>query len=184
MMKRNFGALAVLLFVCLIGTQVQATPVDLSTFTTDPGVAVNSGVVSFIEDINSAAIYLYNDTFLVANDASILSFDYALQLGPTDIDDYLVFNLNFTEVEQTFTTTVPGHFEIDLTPYRNQTISLAWGLIWGGDFSDEGTATAQVSNIDLAMPTAAVLEPSTLLLLGSGLAGLIGFSRSRKSQRS
>ncbi len=46
MMKRGSIVLAVLFLVCLIGTHVQATPVDLTTFSTDPGVAINNRVVT------------------------------------------------------------------------------------------------------------------------------------------
>ena len=116
--------------------------VDLNTFGTDPGVTVNSGIVSFTEDINYAAIYLYNDTFHVPSNATTLSFNYSLSLGLTDIGDSFTFELNYNPL-LVFTYdpsqgSPPGtpYFSIDLMPYRNQDISLAWGLLWGGDPND------------------------------------------------
>jgi hypothetical protein len=171
--------LTVLFLVCLMGTHVEAAPIDLGAFTTDPGVTVNSGIVSFSEDINYAAIYLYDDAFLVPNNATILSFNYDLILGQTDINDYLSFEIDFVPI-QTITTSGSGYFEVDLTSYRAQPISLAWGLIWGGEFDDQGTATATVSNIDLATQANSVPEPSVLLLLllgGSPLGLYLGLKR-------
>lgn len=150
---------------------------DLSTFTCDPlgPVSETGGVVTFIEDINYSAIYFYDDFFVVGNDATILSFDYNFQLGLNDYDDYLTFELDFSPELDVDTDITGGHFEIDLSSYQGSTVSLAWGLIWGGDW-DAGT-TASVYNIDLATQAAPVPEPCTLILMGSGLVGLFGLGR-------
>ena len=49
-----------------------------------------------------------------------------------------------------------------------------------GDGSAGGNAQAEVTNFQFTQTSAAVPEPSTLLLLGTGLIGLIGYGRRRK----
>ena len=140
-------------------------------------IVESSGTVSFTENFADAALYFYNDSFAVASNVTILSFDYAFTFGEFDSGDYLQFNINGNEEWYT-DVNGPGSFGIDLSSYQGQTISLDWGLIWNGD-GYAGT-TASVSNIDLA--TAPVPVPAPLFLLGSGLAGLL--VAKRKKQKS
>ena len=163
---------------CLLPVNAAVSaPLDLSTFTADPGVTESGGVVGFEEDFIYTAWYFYDDNFLVGDDASILSFDYDFQLGPSDADDFLRFDFNFTPELVVDTNITGGSFEFDLSPYRGTEVSLAWGLIWNGD-SEAGTS-ASVYNIDLTTSSIPIPEPSTIVLFGSGLIWFFGYGRKK-----
>jgi hypothetical protein len=183
-MTKVFKGILLAAFLVYSGAFAYAIPVDLSTFTAGPSVSVSSGTVTFTEDINYAAIYFFNDHFAVANDVTNLSFDYSFQKGNTDSNNYFQFefNYNFDPATLQVTSDGIGHFVFDLVPYRGMEVSLAWGLCWGGALDYSGTV-ATLSNIDLGttVPSPAS-EPFTLILLGSGLVGLIGLGRRRMSE--
>jgi len=161
-------------------SSAQAVPMDLSTFSvleSEVGsVTESGGMVSFAENYSDAALYFYDDFFYVDPLATTLSFDYDFTLGQFDMDDYLQFNVNYTE-EWYVDTSGTGHVEFDLTSYQGTTISIDWGLIWGGDW--DATTTGSIFNIDVA--TAPVPEPATMLLFGTGTAGLIVAKRKKRA---
>ena len=173
----------VFLFSLIFVGSIWAIPLDLSTFTADPGVTVDVSTSSatFTGDSTYLAWYLYNDTFSVPSNATSISFNYSLAYGPDNVDDYLVFDVNYAPQLQVLSPG-SGNFVFDLTSYQGTQISLDWGLLWGGtDYSAEGV-TANVSNIDVAVSSAApVPEPTTMLLLSAGLIGLAGVRRIRRS---
>jgi len=179
-MKKILLASTLFLFL-LCGATAFALPVDLSTFTAEDYVTESGGTVTFEESFDYAAIYFYDDSFLVPDDASTLSFEYELDLGDNDYDDYLTFEINYFE-DFYVDTEGPGSHSTDLSPYQGSTISLAWGLIWNGDL--EAGTTASLWNIDLARVDSSsgdpVPEPSTMLLMGIGLLGLVGCRRKCK----
>ena len=178
-MKRILGILIACFSIMLWAGVALSVPVNLSTFTADPfgPVSESGGVVTFTEDATYAAIYFYDDNFFVENDATILSFDYDFQLGLADYDDYLTFELNYSPELDIGINVTGGHFEIDLSPYQGSSISLAWGLIWDGDWNTD--TTAGVYNIDLATDVAPIPEPCTLILMATGLVGLFGIRRKK-----
>jgi hypothetical protein len=186
-MKRYLSILMVGLFLSLFGVSAFAAPINLNPFSTNPadtgdpatGITVSVNVVTFTEDIGYSALYFYNDSFIVPSNASILSFDFNLILQDTDIGDYISFEIGYVPV-QTFATAGMGHYDVDLSLYRNQTISLAWGLLWAGDDADTATSVATVSNIDLSSASTSVPEPSALILLMTGASPFILVSLRRR----
>ena len=178
--------LAAAFITCGIET-AQADALDLSTFTSDGDVYVDlaGGTVTMDETSSLWSSYFYDDNFFVAADALSLSVDYALTSGIDDVD-WIVTQVDYIyDLEEMGPTS--GTYTLDLTPYQNTTISLAFGL--EADWSDLGyDSVATFSNFDLVTVSnsgpAPVPEPATMVLFGTGLAGLIGASKRKRSKKS
>lgn len=178
MLNKRIVVLGAILLSPGLASQAQAAPLDLSSFSVmenvESSVTESGGTISFAENSTDAALYFYNDAFAVPGNATTLSFDYSFVLGEFDAGDYLQSNSNYFETWY-MDASGAGHVELDMTAFQGQTIALDWALIWGGD--DSSGSIGSISNIDLAVSP--VPEPATLLLIGSGLAGLVGLQRKK-----
>lgn len=149
-----------------------ASPVDLSGFSSDPSASISGGTVTLEETPYFSSVFCYNDNFQVPQNGGIFSFTYALDLG-TQSDNSLFFQLQYADILLAQTSS-SGTYSVDLTPYGNTAISVAWGLIWNGD-PDSAGAVATISNVDLSP----VPLPPTIWLLGCGLAVLCKFRKTK-----
>jgi len=182
-MKTRLMVLLIGVTLLFSGPNVLANSIDLSAFKLAPeasaqgapGVRVTAGIVEFVEDLNYLVLEFSNPAFLVPGNAQILSFNYDFTLGPSDVDDFLSLEVDFTPIADFDVNTVMGSYSYDLSPLRGDTIDLAWVLIANDD--DVAGTTAQVYNIDLS--TVPIPEPSTGFLLALGVAGLLAVKRER-----
>ena len=176
-----------------LSSVAQATPLDLGTFSTDSASAgIYGDMMAFDETDGLYSRYFSDDNFQVAANVVSLSFDYLLNVGTVsngdENEDYLVFVLDYADylIEEgdlnTSTTDIlsfSGSYTLDLAAFQGQTISLSFGMEGGWD--DYGLSSmGNFSNFDIQ--TAPVPEPATMLLFGTGIAGLIG-ARRRKATK-
>jgi hypothetical protein len=191
-MKLRLSSLGLLLYA-LIATPAYATivPIDLNDFSADPTVSVvpDGTSATLEEDPFLIAVLLYNDPGLGDPEVIIpgvgtkLSFDFDFTEGMGEDDEFVAFVLNaatglpITGFEFSTATSSSGSVLFDLTSLDGLTLGLEFQLISG--FSDTNfNSTVVVSNVQLETPMPAVPEPSTLVLLSLGLAGL-SFTRRR-----
>lgn len=166
----------------LFTANIYATQVDLSTFSADPNdasiVDIGSDTITFYENIDYGYIYAADDAFMVADDATELTFDYELSPGVDDWDWLVaIFDYNYAmEIEQSGT----GSWSIDMTPYQGQTISLAFGLEFDFDNDWGYDSVGTISNLNMAVSSASVPEPSTFVLFGLGILGLAKVGRKKQ----
>jgi hypothetical protein len=180
-MSRGLKTFLALIIFCVYFSAIgQAVPVDLSNFGADPSVTVTGeGTVTLVEDPNFVATYFYNDSFPVPVGANSFSFNYNFQ-KPTTSDNYfefLVDNVSKLRLENS----TDGTYSLALADYQGKEVSLAWGLIWGEINSSSYGAVATLTNLDIsAIP---IPEPSTILLLGSGLVLGLGLAWRKSKNR-
>lgn len=193
------------LFFALIPSSILAELIDI-TETTGGFVASDQNYVDFGPAINQATLYedpifgltyLSNDPFLgdtgiyVPSDALTLSFD--LEFSTSGSDNFEVAVLDSSGGQPFFdffhdgTIFGPGTFNyndvtVDLIALGllDQTIGLDFNLTYNFD-DTTFDAMLSISNINISQSAAPVPEPATMLLLGTGIAGLIG-TRIRKKR--
>ncbi|SHO52967.1 PEP-CTERM sorting domain-containing protein [Desulfopila aestuarii] len=185
--NRLFIELAVITTFLSISGAASADQLDLNTFTPDGDVNVNGNVVTIDETSGLWSSYFYDDSFSVSSNALSFSVNYGLTSDEYD-DDWLVVMVDdgfgsYYDLEVNGNNS--GIYVLDLVPFRGSTISLTFGLE-AGIYDDGLGSVATFSNFDLTLntqPTDAVPEPATMLLFGTGLAGLLARSRKRNSAK-
>jgi len=168
----------------LISTHCSAALISFTDFSADENVFENSGVITFNEDLTSSEWYFYNDAFEVANDATLLTFNYKTLIDSSpfisDLEkDFFTFDVNFNSELLVNNSIRDGFFSFDLTSFQGQQISLAWGLLWAGD--NEANSVLEISNINIETSSVpiAVSAPQTFLLML--LSHVFLLSRTRKN---
>ena len=186
-MKRRILLSAFITWLVIISgiSDLSAMPVDLNSFT--PGldvppdrvvIALDGSSATLSEDFVVSPISLENGGFIIPSDALALSFDYELVVAIDNVDFFDFYIIN-TEAP-TFPVggsegLYSGNYSYDLTALRGNTVPVIFHLLY--DWTDGGyESILTISNVEITQ-VAAVPEPATLLLLLSGVAGLLGFNR-------
>jgi hypothetical protein len=191
-----YWILAVLGLCLFFSPQVHAIPVDLTSFESDQSVTVGPGnsYATITEDSLNAPVGLLNSGLDIPADALSLSFNYKLEVAAFN-EDYFDFyfgdlsdpsDYNFGGYNNTDEKIIyEGTISEDLTSLAGGKLPIAFVLNYGyddgvdndGNFVDYLGSTLTISHVQINP----VPEPATLLLLGSGLLGIIGFKKKKRS---
>ena len=181
MRYKAFWVLAASVFVLIFSPQVYAIPIDLNSFDIINSTAIvtpDGSSVTIFEDPGYGPVGIEKINWSIPINAMTLSFDYELVVA-SDNEDYFDFYFNDDSGPSDFFGGLQGIYSgtltKDLTPFDGDTLPIVqFTLHWGwDDYLTNSYLT--ISNVQINP----VPEPATLLLVGSGILGIIGF-RKRK----
>jgi len=168
-------------------------PIDLNDFFADPTVIVelDGSSAEMTEDPPSSPVLLANDpglndpNVIIPGPGRFLFFDYDFAAGAADKDEFGAYvldgdtGLSVGPQYEFFTdATSAGTISFDLTGLIDQTLGLQFQLsTLPNDLGFDSIVT--VSNVRLASAAAPIPEPATMILVGTGLFGLIGLGRKK-----
>jgi hypothetical protein len=183
----TFWVLAVSCLLSFFSPQAHAVPVDLNSFAIiNPTAIVAADGLSAIisEDSEYAPVGIWDKGLFIPTETLSLSFNYKLVVAPFNEDYFDFYFGDISEPNYYYSSGIynntderiiyEGTITEDLTSFAGRTLPIAIALSSG--WYDSGyDSVLTISNVQINPAP----EPATLLLLGSGLLGIIGF-RKRK----